>query len=37
MSESQIFKILIETVGDTFDKYKRHANIDKTLIELNFK
>ena len=37
MSESQIFKILIESVGNAFDKYKKHANIDKTLIELNFK
>jgi hypothetical protein len=32
MSESQIFKILIENVSDAFDKYKKHANIDKTLI-----
>jgi hypothetical protein len=37
MSESKIFKILIENVGDAFDKYKKNANIEKTLIELNFK
>ena len=37
MSESKIFKIFMENVGDVFDKYKKHANIDKTLIQLNFK
>lgn len=37
MSESKIFSLLLNSVNNSFDHYKKHSNIDRTLINLNFK
>ena len=36
MSASKIFSSLLNSVNNAFDHYKKNANIDRTLVNLNF-
>ncbi len=36
MPTSKIFSLLLNSVNNAFDHYKKNANIDRTLINLNF-
>jgi len=36
MTTSKIFSLLLNSVNNAFDHYKKNANIDRTLTNLNF-